>query len=107
MHKIKEALSIMLCISKSSALIFKTGFEISVLCCFLKLRCRIEWQTSNAFSKMCEFTQENAFSSYKKRFIRNNTLNFGPLETQTLRSYFLKKREPQNLRKTGYFWQKI
>ena len=49
----------------------------------------------------------HALSSHKKRFIRNDTMNFGPIETQTLRSYFLKKREPQSLRKKEYFWQKI
>ena len=36
----------------------------------------------------------HAFLLYKKLLRRNDTLNFGPLETQTLRPYFLKKRDP-------------
>ena len=38
----------------------------------------------------------HAFPCYKKRHVRKNSLNFGPLETQRLKFYFSKKQEPQN-----------
>ena len=51
-------------------------------------------------------TAVHTFSSFKKCRIRNNGLNYGPLETQTVWCYFLKKGELKNPWKRGYFWQK-
>ena len=54
-----------------------------------------KWWRSHGHNKLI-----HAFSSYKKRLIRNDNLNFGPIETQVVQSYFPEeKRTPQNTSK--------